>query len=220
MIYENMLSGAFIYALGLVSGKKADGQPSADSINFINQTPYDKSIADLFAELQGKFFIVEFKRSLEAVKTEFEKPHKAKMLKDIQKDEEMLKLSLRCHYLAYGDQNGTNIQINFREYIPDKGVHPVRASDFIEGALDPEFPIGIKNKQNIAKYMSFLMRYGNKGDVDAIVICSSSGGKPMFFKIENYVQMRQEIRPTVENNVTHNQNLKPPGHDRSQGYNL
>ena len=60
-LYENIYIGAFIYALGVISGQRGESHTNAFSL--IQQTPDDRSLADLFARWEGGNFIIEFKRT-------------------------------------------------------------------------------------------------------------------------------------------------------------
>ena len=60
--YENILIGNFLYSLGLVIGAKAGPRPVPGSINLLQQTPLDSSVADVHLAYPGLVRIIEFKR--------------------------------------------------------------------------------------------------------------------------------------------------------------
>ena len=196
MIYENMLSGAFIYSLGLIAGKR-QGVEVVDSINFFQQTPYDKPIGDLLADWGGKNFIVEFKKSTNEIKTEFRKEHKKKMLIELQLNEELVKLSRECHFLACGVQKEKSIEILFHCYLDaEQGISN---SNFIDQLLIHDSKIGISKKEDIANYLMFLMKFSKFSDVDALLINISKEGQPIFLRIDNYLKLKLSLNHKVEN---------------------
>jgi hypothetical protein len=106
MPYENQLIGVFIYSLGIVTGKQ--NIESADAINLIQQTPYDKDFGDLLGQWQGKNFLIEFKRNETGLKTEAAKPKRARLIRKAVEDREIGELSVRCHFISHAvNKNST-----------------------------------------------------------------------------------------------------------------
>jgi hypothetical protein len=206
MIYENMLSGAFIYSLGVIAGKRS-GVEVVDSINFFQQTPYDKPIGDLLADWGGKNFIVEFKKSTNEIKTEFRKEHKKKMLIELQLNDELVKLSRKCHFLAYGVQKEKSIEILFQYYLDAEQGKGISNSNFIDQLLRLDSEIGISKKEDMTKYLTFLMRFSKFSDVDAIFINISKEGRPIFLRIDNYLRLRLSLNHKVENVQNQSQDI-------------
>lgn len=62
-IYENVVIGSFLYALGLEIGLIA-GQPASMSVNLLQQTPLDKPLADVALANMAFFRLIEFKRAV------------------------------------------------------------------------------------------------------------------------------------------------------------
>lgn len=61
-IYENIVIGNFLFALGwAISAKKAGG-PFGCAINLLQQTPADKLLGDLLVGFEGVVRLIEFKR--------------------------------------------------------------------------------------------------------------------------------------------------------------
>ncbi len=61
-IYENVVIGSFLYALGLEVGGAAR-QPASLGVNLLQQTPIDGPLADIVLNNTAFFRLIEFKRS-------------------------------------------------------------------------------------------------------------------------------------------------------------
>ncbi|MEV1776297.1 hypothetical protein ABZR48_13720 [Pseudomonas aeruginosa] len=62
-LYENVVIGNFLYALGFAIGRKTQTGGLMPIVNLLQQTPDDKRLADVFAYYPGAMRIIEFKRS-------------------------------------------------------------------------------------------------------------------------------------------------------------
>jgi hypothetical protein len=181
MIYENVLSVAFIYAMGVYRGRTADPeQLIADSINFYQQTPNDPTIGDLMAHWNAKMFTIEFKRTHKQLSLETEKVTKANLFLALNKDKAMVKLSARGHFIGYGQhekqETKTIADLIFKPYITlifEDSKPGDRFNAFIQKfAGEKDFGW---NKEQVDKYLKFL-----KQNVPATVTDSktgSSGGR-------------------------------------------
>jgi hypothetical protein len=119
-LYENQYIGAFIYALGLISGRRRQG--GVEGFSLIQQTPADRGLADMFAKWRGRCLLWEFKRDRHEIKDEMGKPAKWKVLTELQKAENHMLRTIgdRCHFLACGKERrtqlGLTIDIEFFPY--------------------------------------------------------------------------------------------------------
>jgi hypothetical protein len=206
MIYENMISGAFIYSLGVIAGRRTEVEVM-DSINFIQQTPYDKPIGDLLANWGGRTFIVEFKKGIDEIKSEFNKEHKKKMLNELVCNSELLELSQSIHFMAFGVHKSTNIEIHFQYYTSSIKGSGISNSNFIDKLLEPNSKIGVSNKEGILKYLNFLMKFSKYSDVDALIVNVSSDGRPIFFKVDNYLKLNLSLNQKLEKTLNQAQSI-------------
>src|SRR3990172_5501763 len=101
-LYESQYIGAFIFALGLASGRSRAGDDAA-AFSLLQQTPGDRIVGDLFATWKGRSFVLEFKRSQKEIASEREKPFKDRLLKELVdgKDKEFRVLADRCHFVVF-----------------------------------------------------------------------------------------------------------------------
>lgn len=61
-LYENVVIGTFLYALGFAVSARVGLRAPPAVINLLQQTPTDRQLADLFMEFPGCLFLIEFKR--------------------------------------------------------------------------------------------------------------------------------------------------------------
>jgi hypothetical protein len=197
MIYENVISGAFIYALGALAGQKRSPEEILkDSINFFQQTPTDKKIAsDLLADWGGKTFLIEFKSNIKQLPTELEKKGRILLGHQINEDETIRGLSQRCHFIGYGDvqeQSGLSVlDLKFNTYLSillnDK-KQPEGLNQFLE-KLSPKGGHGL-SKEEFKPYLEYLLKHAElvtkdssssaikeRQPVSGLMTCVSPGGK-------------------------------------------
>ncbi|MCK2119863.1 hypothetical protein ACO0TC_19160 [Pseudomonas aeruginosa] len=62
-LYENVVIGNFLYALGFAIGRKTQAGGLMPIVNLLQQTPDDKRLADVFAYYPGAMRVIEFKRT-------------------------------------------------------------------------------------------------------------------------------------------------------------
>lgn len=97
-LYENVVIGNFLYALGFAIGRKTQAGGLMPIVNLLQQTPDDKRLADIFAYYPGAMRIIEFKRSENSDDKEEEK---LRILKRAVKHAEYVeKISLVLHWFV------------------------------------------------------------------------------------------------------------------------
>lgn len=62
-LYENVVIGNFLYALGFAIGRKTRAGGLMPIVNLLQQTPDDKRLADVFAYYPGAMRVIEFKQA-------------------------------------------------------------------------------------------------------------------------------------------------------------
>lgn len=183
--YENILLGNFILTLGYLAGKRGI-KLNQTVLQLLQQTPDDKTVGDLFANLQGRNFIFEFKRNESQVKSEFTKPQRFELLAALKRPSAKLaaEVSYRCHFMCFPIKS-TTTTLSFMPYasIQDaKSQDRQRSSElspFCEKllALDPGFGVSYKR---FSEYLDILARFtddsgGGGGGAGAIMNISDSG---------------------------------------------
>ncbi|WP_038005153.1 hypothetical protein [Tenacibaculum sp. 47A_GOM-205m] len=164
MVYENVLAGSFIYALGALAGKTAEpNEIIKDSVNFFQQTPSDQKLSDLLANWKGNNFLIEFKRTIKDVNREMEKNQKVKLISELKKNNKLLINSKKCHFICYGlykpaSDNKITTDICFNFYLDafSKNINKgVNCNNFISTILNGK--LGISDQKEFNEYLNFLL---------------------------------------------------------------
>lgn len=165
MVYENVLSVAFIYALGIKRGRSSNPEDVIiDSINFFQQTPKDKSVGDLLANWKGKAFITEFKATEDQVMDEIRKFGKESLITNLNNDKVIQQYSLRGHFIGYGEYDKQNTEIladlRFKPYLSLLESFLVTGEGFnsFTDRLTNDPELGLKGDE-MGKYLEFLKKH-------------------------------------------------------------
>ncbi len=163
--YENVLIGNFLLSLGYYLGKKKCKKPV--SVNLLQQTPLDPKFGDIFSGVNGKYAIIEFKRSSDAIEKELDKPARKKLIEKLTADREssreLLKLSLQAHFLGYPIPNKLNeMCIEFQ--LPPYAILTKKFQTYPRYTINTFFenlftsaPVGV-NSCMIKKYIKLLAK--------------------------------------------------------------
>ncbi len=208
MVYENILSGAFIYSMGAIAAKRVGpDEVLKNSINFFQQTPSDKKVGDLLADWGNKSFIIEFKSAIGQIDRELEKEHKNALINKLGTSKGLLDLSKKCHFLGYGkyEQVGaeTSIDYVFQSYVEvltkSTNKKEYNLNSFITRLLDEE-GLGISSRQEFTDYIDFLEQQfagtssgasgGRQKPISGIVSTISSNGSVVFIEYKNYEHLK------------------------------
>jgi hypothetical protein len=115
--YESIYAGQFVFMLGyLCAAHKLT--PDGNSVLLLAQNRGDEVIGDLVASWHGLSFIVEFKRSENTVRTEFDKPAKELLLQHLHDKTSAQAVidSRRGHFLAFGAVVGRSADMHVLPY--------------------------------------------------------------------------------------------------------
>lgn len=116
MLYENQQIGNFNYLLGYYLGQNNFQKPF--SINTYQQTHgHDKTVGDMFGNLGGKYFILEFKRTRDKYLDEFKKKHRNKLIAQLQTNPKLGALSKKGHFLCHSEEYHSCHLESKKEYI-------------------------------------------------------------------------------------------------------
>lgn len=165
IVYENVFIGNFIFELGIKLGKESlkDNKTVKGGMNLFQQTPMDKICGDCIGNLNGKFFMLEFKREENKSDKEKKKVDKLK-----RKEEEIKLISRNCHfYMMFGDKMGENLldEARYGSYI-DWGSYAGSVRAFIDKIH--EFGVDVKS---FKVYLSKLKEIYNSEGGTALIIC-------------------------------------------------
>lgn len=205
-LYENQYIGAFIYALGVVSGKE-DQFPA--SLNLFQQTPLDKKIGDLFGNWNGRNFIIEFKRFEKDILSELKKPARGKLIK-ILKDQDsrdgFWSISNKGHFICYGKENLRKdaIDLVFRSYVSLAGHVSEETNKIsrLKGFISQIISNQIGMTQNeLVQYLKILDRItpGASG-FSGLIVNIDKNGMPNLIRFDNPRILDQKINQKISRN--------------------
>lgn len=164
--YENQLLGAFVYALGYVSGQRSTTVP----VNLFQQTPLDGTFGDLVAGSE-RCLALEFKREKGTVESEKAKWAEGSLERFVN-DPDMIAASQRAHLLCYGQPAFGGTDISAMLYVHALGLtkraEELPAAEIIEGLLaladspDPSKGMGLP-PDSLERYLRKLASIRKKG---------------------------------------------------------
>lgn len=113
--YENVQIGNFLISIGYYLREYNLSLPT--SISLLQQTPLDYKIGDMFGMLSGSFFIIEFKREKQNLKSELEKKQRVKLLNYLSLNNPPEKIiSRKSHFICYPRFMNKNIDYTLQPY--------------------------------------------------------------------------------------------------------
>lgn len=127
-LYENTLIGSFLYGLGVEVGARAGESPLAASVDLLQQTPLDNSLADVLIAAPRFFCLLEFKRVQNASSKEGHKQDALREFLSRHPDAETLtQTSIAIHH---------HVQIGYAGSLPE-GSPTLTVSPYIGGRGRP-----------------------------------------------------------------------------------
>lgn len=218
MLYENQQIGNFNYLLGYYLGKNNFQLPF--SINTYQQTPnHDKTVGDMFGNLGGKYFILEFKRSSEKYYSELLKENRVKLFARLSADSKLKLLSKKGHFLCHNIEAKSskistkemeNILIDYNFY-PYADLHDMVAQHYLNPILTgmKEFTMNLAfektqdgqekfglNYEELEQYLNILKECAGKDDYETTgtVACFNTElGNMVSLKFESLYELQQTL---------------------------
>lgn len=193
MKYENLLIGDFIFSMGFAACQLEI--QTDNRIDLLQQTPGDSSFGDLLGKIGGRNFIMEFKRNSEMISSEKKKPSKDFLLKN-EIDDSFKLLSLKCHFMAYGNETQLGIfeYIYLNPYYGSKPITSIPQNKFFE-KLNKEL-IGV-NKAEMDTYLSYLAKNAttktSSSSTASILVNYLKGRQPIVIEIKEGFTLEQKI---------------------------
>ncbi|WP_312403776.1 hypothetical protein [Rhizobium sp.] len=115
-IYENVVIGNFLYILGISDGSvHVPPWNPYRAVSLLQQTPLDKSIADVLLQSPGSLFIIEFKRIGASEKKEEDKKQSLRTV--LSKSPELLALSEKIHWYVRSEVAEGQLQLEVTPYL-------------------------------------------------------------------------------------------------------
>lgn len=197
-IYENVYIGNFIYACGKFIGfKQGNG-----AVNLYQQTPNDKYVGDLMMSNECKHIIIEFKKDELDIVTEWQKPHRKKLIENLsyecnEKDNYSLdNIASQAHFLGFPNEKFQLTFTSYYHYFSNRSKNEfIEFNMFIESFYENEIKnfdmlfdvnfskhrIGV-NTKDFAEYLGFLNDKSNdgvSGGIGGLMLTTSKKSKEM-----------------------------------------
>lgn len=183
-IYENVVVGNFLFALGLRLGKNVSTLEPL-SINLLQQTPMDQVLGDLVLRSAKLFRIVEFKRA--ASRSEKELGKLKRLLVGLEEPSiaDLKHISREIHWYVRSDFRGECKSIEVMPYLefrsPEKRF---TLMEFVELTAQTA-TIGLMGDMDVARCRQYLdllanVHGGDEGNSGCLVLFASSDGGLQF----------------------------------------
>ncbi|MBR9779722.1 MAG: hypothetical protein GYB52_08100 [Rhodospirillales bacterium] len=227
-IYENVVIGGFIYALGFRAGQKAFSMPT--NINLLQQTPMDKSLADVLIGMPDVYYLLEFKRrankgTKEAQKLAFLQRYLS------QDNPRYLEVSRGTHLYIESELNGEHLATRCSPYLDFqselKSVRLERIVDvLLEGTLVRDRGI---TGEECCHYLGLVQQAykavdGVEGDTGTsggfIIVGGTTSGTLKFVTlpdIRQFTMTREKLEKLQHEQVLQRENVMSRTRSRSQG---
>jgi len=180
-IYENIIIGNFLYALGFSISAKSRDKINPAVVNLLQQTRDDTSLADLLLDFPGTFRLIEFKREENDSNKEEVKQQGLIMLLNAHENKKFRSISRNCHWYIETSTKEKTLTANIVPYID---AFPVgeKHHDFW-GFVDQTATAAVSNieqytPEEINEYLDFVVTTNTDGDVTTggmIIIVNSNG---------------------------------------------
>ncbi len=188
-LYENIVVGNFLYALGFSIGQKAEqfeNHQAIPIVNLLQQTPDDARLADLFMAAESTIRIIEFKRKEN--KDDKEKIKLEKLTNVVLNEPEIENTSRRIHW--YIESSATNNTMETR-IVPYLDAISERKScygffDFINITADALLSRGNLAESGLNSYLE-IMSWCHRENSNNRISSTPQGGSLIiqFDKVSN-----------------------------------
>ena len=195
--------------------------PVSGSINLFHQTPDDKEIGDVFGGLQGRYFILEFKRDSKHLNSELNKEARNKLIQKIGLGtDELFHISFKSHLMIYPSwTEGNQLNYSIQPYLKSVWAEAAKVYEnpfsrinsprkFIDQLYEAHSSLGC-NIVEIGKYIDLLKSCnissssssasnGGRNTTSGLVIFSDPNeGEMQSFKFDSLDQLHLEIQKTL-----------------------
>lgn len=178
-IYENVIIGNFLYILGLYDGARMGSSALAHrAVSLLQQTPLDKSIADVLVQSPASIYIIEFKRKGASERKEDTKKKNLKAA--LSNLPELEQLSKKIHWYVKSDLVDSDLQLEVKPYLgTEKEPDLTSLENLVKKIIDK--PLTAYNIGACEKYLTTLRlaskiaEKGGKGASSGTVVLLAAG---------------------------------------------
>lgn len=163
-LYENVVIGNFLYALGVSVGAQLRGHVLPASVNLLQQTPEDKALADVLLSFPGTLRLIEFKTADN--RSGKEAARFRKLSHALESDARLTPLSHRIHWYV---ETMPDVQLGVKTYFssylsalsrPNRQAEPLNLEKFIaqttrsifSSQVHAEDPVAVSNYLKLVRW--------------------------------------------------------------------
>jgi hypothetical protein len=200
-VYENIIIGNFLYALGISIGKATAARTQFSSINLLQQTPADPLLGDLLMEYPGVVKLIEFKNKKSSKAKEKDRIRQLKIA--LTGNRELTEISCAVHWYIETDPLK---EICFNRIVPYLNAFDTPGTHTIESFIDVVTeevvsPNGEFSKESIQGYLQVVAgcqgtqdrNRSNNGEIEmssgGLLLCVSKTGLA-FVQYTNPLQLQ------------------------------
>lgn len=201
-IYENIIIGNFLFALGYAISSKNGNAPFTTKISLIQQTPADRLLGDLMASLNNHIYLIEFKEASNRSNKERQKCLNLKRILNQPGCKDLLAISRKMHW--YIETSVTKKSFNQQTLISHIGPYldmelktqrqPDVFAQFIEHiANEVSQPTTEKNIADCELYLQFVRKTlgGNSAfGTGGLLLAVNSVGEISYLPMEDLMELR------------------------------
>lgn len=193
-IYENIIIGNFLLGLGIAMGMRHSRIPiQPTAVNLLQQTPLDKSFADVLVSNSKIFRLIEFKRRANVSGKE---TAKREVILDVLKAQpgDLEALSRKIHWYVESEQNDMKLVTKVVPYLDFPTLYSTEERNdlpnFIENMAEEAISSAIEESEidSCRFYMELLCRCSEKNEG---INTSSSGA--LLIKTDQWGQLQYAV---------------------------
>ncbi|AQT03866.1 hypothetical protein JK169_14095 [Acetobacter persici] len=230
-LYENIVIGNFLYALGFAVRAKNPSGISASVVNLLQQTPADTLLGDLLLEFPGVVRLIEFKAHDNRSGKELAR-HKA-LSAGLARDPEMQAISRSIHWYieSFPSEKGMEARI-----VPYLDAFPKRNElRRLESFIDETATEVVEKKSGISKeaaaqYLRWVRMTQGTGEVGSggLLLVADTDGTLHYAQLLDLLELRLEHRlwidryeKRIERELEYQRELnRKPQRSLSRGYDI
>jgi len=202
-VYENIIIGNFLYALGFAVSAKSNARINPAAVSLLQQTKADTSLADLLLDFPGTFRLIEFKREENESGKEQVKQEALVTLINAYEHGKLSSISRSCHWYIETSSKNDTLTSNIAPYID---AFPVKekVQDFW-GFVNQTATAAFTNSEQytpeeINEYLDFVITSNGAGDVTTggMILMVNADGRIDHCQLGSLNELRLEVPELIK----------------------
>jgi hypothetical protein len=211
-LYENIVIGNFLYALGFAVRSKSSSTAIPSVINLLQQTPSDKLLGDVLLEFPGVVRLIEFKNRKANHTKESNKHRTLTIGIKTKKNKHHIEVSRSIHWFIETHPENENFISRIVPYLdayPNSGKETCFSFEkFIE--LTAENAVKEKNMfspERISDYLWFVSRFQKVNTKAILLVIDTSSGNIVNSNLTDMIQLRLPLDIFIKNQLILDQRI-------------